>query len=370
MTDRGEAFNPDWVSPPGDTISDLLEEREWSQAELAQRLGYSPKHLNQLVKGKVPLSEDAAMRLERVLGSTAGFWLAREAKYREKLARVEAEKRCADWLDWLDVLPVAELMKADAIPKSRIDSKTKPRIVEQLLQFFGVASPDEWHSKYEAMQGSFRRSRTDQSDVGAITAWLRMGEREAERLDGPRYDEKRFGASLVEIRSLTRYEPEVFGPQLHSICQSSGVALVLVPAIKRTHVSGVARWLNPQRPLIQLSLYGKTNDRFWFAFFHEAAHVLLHGRKAVFLDDPGRNFVQSSEESEANDWAADFLVPKSHAIELRTLDKKDSVKAFAARIGIHPGIVAGRLQHDGIIPINWMNDLKVSFELRGKSTAT
>ena len=82
MINQEHKFKPDWVSPPGDTIVDLMEERDWSQAEVAQRMGFSPKHLNQLVKGKVSLTDDAALRLERVLGSTATFWLSREAKYR------------------------------------------------------------------------------------------------------------------------------------------------------------------------------------------------------------------------------------------------------------------------------------------------
>lgn len=79
MTDLSAPFAPDWVSPPGESILDLAEERGWTQVELAQRLGYTEKHVSQLINGKVPLSVDAALRLERVLGSTADFWLAREA---------------------------------------------------------------------------------------------------------------------------------------------------------------------------------------------------------------------------------------------------------------------------------------------------
>ena len=75
----GAAFRPDWVSPPGDTILDLLEERDWTQQQLADRLGYSLKHVNQLIKAKVPLTEDAAIRLQNVLGASVGFWLSREA---------------------------------------------------------------------------------------------------------------------------------------------------------------------------------------------------------------------------------------------------------------------------------------------------
>ena len=120
MTDRGHVFSPDWVSPPGDTIHDLMTERDWSQAELARRLGVSPKHLNQLVKGKAPITEDTALRLERVLGSTANFWLNRETKYREQLARLQAQECYENWVEWLDELPLADLKKAKGIPDERI----------------------------------------------------------------------------------------------------------------------------------------------------------------------------------------------------------------------------------------------------------
>lgn len=86
MTDREQTFSPDWTSPPGDTIVDLIEERDWSQAELARRLGFSTGYLSQLLKGNISITQDSALRLERVLGSTAKFWLNREAIYRERLA--------------------------------------------------------------------------------------------------------------------------------------------------------------------------------------------------------------------------------------------------------------------------------------------
>ena len=366
MNDLAAPFAPDWVSPPGDTILDIIEERDWTQAELAQRLGYTTKHVNQLIKGKVPLTEDAAIRLERVVGSTVGFWLAREAKYRERCARFEAAEKFASWIDWLDQLPIKELMIAGAIEKRRVDAKSKPGLVESCLRFFGVASPEEWHRHYGQMQGAFRRSREEQSDIGAISAWLRMGEQEAEKHDGPKYDRARFEATLIEIRALTNLDPEAFLPQLQTLFHQAGVAFVLVPAIPKAHVSGVARWLNPHRPLIQLSLYGKTNDKFWFTLFHETAHILLHGKekKSVYLDDPTKSGTDSVEEQEANDWAGSFLIPDRFAPQLAGLRSKSDVRDFARVIGIHPAIVVGRLQHDSLIDPSWMNDLRVSFRFK------
>ena len=145
MTDLN-TFNPDWASPPGDSVLDAIEERGWTQADLAQRLGYSTKHVNQLIKAKVPLSDEAAIRLERVLGNPAKFWLTREAQYREQLAKLAAAETMLEWHPWLEKLPLSALMKAGAIPKLRNILQFKNTLVEVCLKFFGVASPDEWQS--------------------------------------------------------------------------------------------------------------------------------------------------------------------------------------------------------------------------------
>ncbi len=369
MTELSAPFAPDWVLPPGESILDIAEERGWTQAELAQRLGYSEKHISQLINGKVPLTMDAAQRLERVLGSTMDFWLSLEANYQRHKARLEAAERHAAWVPWLDELPLKELMTCEAIPKQRLDSKSKPGLVESCLRFFGVATPDEWRAHYGGMQVAFRRSRAEQSDVGAISAWLRLGEQQAEKLDGPKYDKVRFEKALRTIRGLTCESPEVFEPQMRKLLHEAGVLLVVVPAIPRAHVSGVARWLSPTRPLIQLSLYGKTNDKFWFSFFHEAAHILLHAnskeeKKSIFLDDPNATHTDDPREHEANEWSGNWLIPSQYTQTLATLRTKVAVTDFARQIGVHPGIVVGRLQHDELIEPSWMNDLKQSFRFK------
>jgi HTH-type transcriptional regulator/antitoxin HigA len=203
-------------------------------------------------------------------------------------------------------------MQAGCILKRRLDHRTKPEVVEELLRFFSVASPAEWAQRYATMEVAFRRTHPEQNDVGAISAWLRLGEIQAEKLDAPVYDRARFEAGIGEIRGLTTLEPEEFEPRLRALCRESGVGFVLVPAIPRAHVSGAARWLSPHRPLIQLTLDGKTNDRFWFTFFHEAAHILLHSKKHIFLDDlGGTQAATSPSEDEANAWAGNVLLGAS-----------------------------------------------------------
>jgi HTH-type transcriptional regulator/antitoxin HigA len=219
------------------------------------------------------------------LGSTAEFWLNREAQYRARLAELEQEERLKQSVSWLEELPVKELMKQDVISKQRLVANNKPSVVKELLQFFGVASPEEWRNCYVGMKCAFRRTRESQSNVGAIAAWIRQGEISAEQLHCPKYSKAEFKKAVKEIRSLTVLPPKEFEPKMRKLCCDAGVALVLVPSIPKAHVSGMARWLNPHKAVIQLSLYGKQNDRFWFTFFHEAAHILLHDKNDIFLDE-------------------------------------------------------------------------------------
>lgn len=363
MAKQFNPFETDWISPPGDTIADMLEERGWTQADFALRMGYSEKHVNQLIKGKAPITPETAFKLERVLGSSVSFWLKREATYREKLIREIEEETCSQWIDWLDKLPVKDLMNAGCISKRRYDNKNKPSLVRDLLSFFGVASPEEWERFYLKMDSHFRRTRENQSNMQAIAAWLRLGERRASNIQGSSYSKSKFKKNLAEIRQLTVLPPEEFQQQLYALCADAGVTLVLVPAIKNAHVSGVARWLSPQRPLIQLSLYGKANDRFWFTFFHEAAHILLHDKKQIFLDDLRGTESTKTIEREANDWARDFLIPPDDYEEQRRfLADEGAITYFAEKMGIHAGIVVGRLQYDEQLDYRQLNYLKCRFD--------
>lgn len=355
-------FTPDWISPPGDTISDILEERDWTQEDFAKRMGNSTKHISQLINGKATITQETALKLERVIGGTAGFWLNREIQYRENLHRLGESQKLENWVDWLDDLPVKELMNSGNIEKVRLSKNNKPDVVNNMLRFFGVASPEEWRTHYKDMAVSFRSAKREH-DIGAVSAWLRLGEIEAERADISAYDAPKFKRALKEIRKLTIKTQSDYREEMQRFCHDAGVSLIFVPAIPGAHVSGVARWLNPHKPIIQLSLYGKTNDKFWFSFFHEAVHILKHGKDAVFLDDSldtNNNF--SSEEIEANKLASEILIPSKYSKNLPELNSKSAVKQFSSMIAIHPGIVVGRLQYEGFIKQSWMNELKVNMD--------
>ena len=178
----------------------------------------------------------------------------------------------------------------------------------------------------------------------------------------------RFIHALHEIRKLTRAEPHVFAPQAIELCRASGIALVFVPELPATRVHGATRWLTPQKALLQLSLRGKTDDLLWFAFFHEAAHILKHGKRDVFIEAPDGAADEETrrKEEEADTFASDFLIPRNAFNELRQQGRftTQMVQRFADKLGIAPGIVVGRLQYEKLVSFTHLNALKRHFRLK------
>ncbi len=351
MTELTLSYQPREVSPPGATLSELLEERSIAQAELARRMGRPLNAVNEMVLGNKEITEDTALELERVLGTPAHFWLAREARYREFRARQRDAGRAESRIDWLDKLPLRQLQKIGKLPLGRMTSSFKASLIEPALRFFGVASPEGWDEQYGRLQAAFRRANPSrQTDNAAITAWLRLGEIAALEADLPDYDPDRLQASIPAMRALTVQPPDVIGRELIKLCSQAGVVLLFVAPFPGTHVSGVARWLG-DRPLIQLSLLGKWNDVFWFSFFHEVAHILKHPKRAVFLDDASSGAAtKSKEEKEADQFAADVLISPADRRRLGQIElTAAAVHAFASQIEAHPGIVVGCLQHLGLV---------------------
>ena len=338
---------PEEVTPPGATLGDLMEERGLTQAELSRRLKRPPQAINEIIAGKKEITEDTALELERVLQVPAHFWLARDARYREYLARLRDGELREAQVPWVETFPLKALQAAGVLPAGRLTPAFKQQLVDHLLRFFGVASPQGWAAQYGSMQAQFRRASPErQTDTAAITAWLRMGELAAAKQDVKDHSAQALQAALPQLRALTLLEAPLIGPELTRLCAAAGVHLVLVPPLPGTHVSGVARWLG-SKPLIQLSLLGKWNDIFWFSFFHEVAHVLKHPTRTIFLDDAAAGgTVDSAEEREADRFASDVLIPRARHPELARLQLTTAgINAFANSLGVHPGIVVGQLQH-------------------------
>lgn len=356
---NSDDFSPDYIPPPGATIADLLDEQEMTQTELARRLGVSLKHLNQVVKGSASISAELALGLEKVFSAPADFWLTREAIFRAHEARLEEGPDLEKALGWAERFPLKELKKREFLPR---EAKGED-LVAALLKFLGVASPKQWESPAVA----YRKSQKLQSDEYALSAWLRIGEIEARDIACDPFNADRFRDALEQARGLTRLAPAEWQKELVELCAKAGVAVVIVEHFKAAKVNGATRWLSPSKALIQLSIRYRWEDIFWFTFFHEAGHVLLHQKKDVFVEPEKRPTPESADpkllelEQEADRFATKTLIPQRLESRLPTMHISE-IPGFAERLGIAPAIVVGRLQHEGFLPFNQGNRLRRRFE--------
>jgi addiction module HigA family antidote len=361
---RNDQYNPDYAVPPGETLLEIIESIGMSQTELAERTHRPKKTISEIINGKTAITPETAIQFEHVLGVPAKFWMNLENNYRETLARLEEQERLEEQQEWLKTVPVK-----DMITKGWINKQSE--VVEQfqeVLSFFGVASVDGWNDYWGKLLDSaaFRQSKAFKSDPSAVATWLRQGEREAQKIKCNEFNSTKFKKVLSDIKLLTGESPDVFVPELIKLAASAGVAVVFVREVPKCRVNGATRWLNSNKALIQLSLRYRTDDHLWFTFFHESGHILIHGKKAFFLEG---EFDNAQVEAQADTFASDFLIPPKEYAKF-CLDGdfcQSQVRMFSESLGIAPGIVVGRLQHDQVIPFSHLNSLKIQFAWRNET---
>ena len=354
-------YQPDVAIPPGDTIREMLVAKSMPQAELAQRMGRPANKLNEIVKGKRQITADTALELGLALGLPASFWLNLEKNFQLTKARLVQERLLEKESQNLAQFPVREMCKLGWIRKcDNVISQTR-----ELLSFFGTAGFGQL-KQVKSLMPAWRKSVHKEACEYALAAWLRQGIRNAEGIETGAFNPTGLRSELGTLRAFTRREPEDFGPALVELCAAHGVAVTFARHLPKSYVSGAAYWLS-DRAVIQLSVRYKWADIFWFNFFHELGHVLLHlkTRKQAFLEERHFTGTPTIEELEANRFAVNTLIPeKDYAIlTSRPFNSADIVKRFADDIGIAPGIVVGRLQHDDLLHPSQLNDLRTQYDL-------
>lgn len=357
MTNERGQFSPDYAVPPGATLQEKLEFLGMTQAELAERMGRPKKTINEIIKGKAAITPETAVQLERVLNVPARIWIALEQNYRAALVRKQELDSLVGKTDLLDKVPWVDMDRYGWLP----EFTNTPELIDSILRFFGVANPESWQQVFEVPQASYRKSPKFNSDPGALAAWLRKGELIGQQTACHPFDREGFKSCLREVRALSTAPTKEFQTRIPALCSEFGVVVAFVPELPGCRASGAARWMTPDKALIQVSLRYKSDDHLWFTLFHEAGHVLLHGKRDVFVDVDDSD--GTKEEEEANKFAADFLIPPEALDQFLRQGRPTafSISRFAHQLGIAPGIVVGRLQHDKIIGYNQHNHLKRRF---------
>lgn len=352
-------FAPMWASRPGVTIRERLEDLSVDTSEFANRLGESTEVVARLLDGRHVITVDLARRLASTLGASSEYWINRDCQYREDLVRVATD-------DWLQELPIANMTEYGWLEDRGEDWASR---VHECLSFFDVEDVATWRSTYEPLLADVRMRTSPKhasSDV-AVAAWLRQAVRQAHDIPVGAWDADKLRAALPELRKLTRRkDPAHFLPRLQALLADVGVALVVVRALPGCPASGAARKLPGNAALIVVSMRFLVDDQFWFTVFHEIGHLLLDHADRPILDDPGDDQVDSSQEREANEFAAEVLLPAALRADIPagTLGHRQIVE-LARRAGVSPGVVVGQLQHDNRIPQKHLNWVKRRYRWNG-----
>ncbi len=348
MATRNEYY-PSIVFHPGETLAEKLEEMEMGPKEFALRTGKPEKTINAILKGDSSITPDMAVQFEAVTKIPVRFWMNLQKDYDEYVAREKRQSVIEQAADWTKQFPVRDMINKGWLPNvATIQEKAAA-----LLSFFGFASHTAWEDYYckQELKVAFRISLASTNEPFAISAWLRKGELQAAELSAAEYSEKKFKEVLPELKSLMADHPNDFFSQLQNICLKAGVKVVHTPTLPKAPICGSTRWLN-DTPLIQLTGRYKRNDSFWFTFFHEAGHILLHGKKDVFLEKVEYSDKDKEKEEEADEFACKWTL--ADAQEQEILDaaplNEEDIRAFAKKFNTHPAIIIGRLQHKELIP--------------------
>lgn len=350
------------IAHPGETVMDYLEFHDWSQRDLARRTGLTPKTISEICNGKAPISPVTALAFEKVFQRPAHFWLNLQRLFEESVARRYDLSRLAQWDDWSRAFPLKEMRRLNfTMPSGRSDT-------DVLLNFFGVSSPESWDSVWRSAGVTYRQTRKFKTKEPAVAAWVREAELVAREFELGEFNEQRLRATLGDLRRLTRQRADKIMDPVQRLCAPSGVAVVWVPELRNTGISGCARWLSETKALIALTIRYKTDDQMWFTIFHELGHILLHRNKRSFIIDNAAEDLSDrvvdpemqQYEEEANRFAADSLIPPRPLSEFIRKESftNESIKDFAEQLEIGPGIVVGRLQHDGILEHHQGNAFK------------
>jgi HTH-type transcriptional regulator/antitoxin HigA len=316
----------------------------------------SGKHVSKLISGSA-LTPDIATKLSLVTGIPARLWLGWEATYRADLARLSMSEELEGLKSAVARFPLAHLRKVGVVS----ETLRKPGLVAlELFAFFGVASADALERCIQRQSVAYRQGLTHPVDERALATWLRLGELEANQGLGGigDYDEAGLRSLVPELRGCSVRPTTGFGADLVDRLADVGVQLLFVPEVPGARVYGATRWIHGH-PVVALSLRGRTDGQFWFTLFHEIGHVLLHKDVEPHVRSADSADVLGPAESEANDFAGSTLIPIEHESRLVELRSKHDVRRFAASIGVSPGIVVGRLWHDGLWDYSHGQDLCV-----------
>lgn len=343
--------------PPGETLQDIIDSLNMSQAELAVRTGMSKKVINEIIKGKAPITPETAIKLEYVLGSPASFWNNLQVNYEDTLARVAAQEKMEEELGIATQIPYREMVNNGWV-------KSAATMQEKIINLRSLLKVSSLSNIENALCVNLRCSMHGTTSIYALAAWIQICTNKAYEINTEPYDAAKLKAYLPNIKELSLEEPEVFIPKLKQIFSSCGVVFIVSPHFSNTKIHGVTKWLTPDKAMIALTLRLKFADIFWFSLFHEIGHVLQHKTTQVFINQDNIS-KKSPNEEQADKFASEALFPANSYNKLVSSEiSRERILLFANTNRVNPCIIIGRLQYNGVIKYSDYSDLKTRYTWR------
>jgi HTH-type transcriptional regulator / antitoxin HigA len=355
ITKVAEAF------PPGEFLKDELEARGWTQEDLSEITGLPSPVISNIINGKRAISPDIASNLAAAFGTTAQFWMNLETSY-QLLSEVRVDESISRKARLFGLAPIKEMVKRGWISETKDIDLLETRVLRFL----------ERDSTEEDSQLSYAAKKSTATANPSQVAWVCRAKNIAKGVKAAKFSEKSFADALAKLRELransedTRYASKILA--------DGGVRFVLVEGLSKGRIDGATFWLDQFSPVIAISMRYDRLDHFWFLLLHEGGHVkyrdALGAKPILDVDLVGDNATPFEEktdiEKRADAFAEEFLVDKQEMENfinrVRPLYSKQKIKNFAARIGVHPAIVLGQLQHRK--EVDWYHSREMLVKVR------
>lgn len=330
---------PAEVFAPGEFIQEELEVRGWTQSDLAEIMGRDAALVSGLATGKRAVSPETARGLGDAFGTGAAFWLNLESSY--QLAKVDRDDSTARRSNLYSRAPIQHMVRRGWLGAT----ETVDDLEVAYKGFYGVADVCD---SIAPLAHAARKA----SDYNSVTqeemAWLYRAAHMARLVDAPKYSAQRLDRALGQLRDLLTAPEET--RKVASILREAGVRFVVIENLPKTRIDGACIWLNKSTPVVAMSLRFDRIDWFWHTLIHELTHV-RHRDGAVVdteMDKSRSEEDRPEEEKRADASAVSFLVPQDQLtgfmMRVQPFYSKKKIRGFAARVGVHPGLVVGQLQ--------------------------
>ncbi len=330
---------------PGIYLRELLKARGWNQTDLAFVLGCPIKGLSLIFSQKRGISPKTSKALGHAFGLPLDYFADLQKAY--DLSRAEEPSPDISLRARMrSQYPIREMIR-----RGWLKADDAAELEKQLANFFEVVDAAE----IPYMSHAAKKSSYEEKEIPPVQlAWLFRVKQIAKSIAVPKYSSNALKKSMDHMREMLIAPEEA--RHVPRILNECGVRLIMVEALPKSKIDGVAFWLDQHSPVIGLSFRYDRIDNFWFVLRHEIEHILKgHGKDTEMIDAEleGERANSSSsnipeEERIANAAAADFCVP-SEKIESFIRRKKPffyekDVVAFSKINNVHPGLVVGQIQ--------------------------